>query len=148
MDGQSPRPNTASRGYPDHAYPHQELTGKIIEASFTVFRAFGYGFLESVYRRALAVELEYQGVRVAQEVRYEMFHRGVSVGVYKADLVAEQIVIVETKTGPRPDPHAPEQVLNCLCAAHLTLGLFVYFGPKGARVRRVIKSETGRVTYA
>lgn len=135
------------RRFPNHDYPHQELTGKVIAASFVVYRTFGYGFLESVYRRALAVELRYHGVNVAQEVPYELFHRGISVGVYKADLVVESIVIVETKTGAFLDPKAPEQLLNCMSAARLTLGLLLYFGPGGVRIKRVIKTDDGQVTY-
>ena len=145
-----PHADDGSRGlrrkYPDQDFPHQELTGRLIGASFVVFRAFGYGFLESVYRRALAVELNFQGVNVAQEVPYKLFHRDVCVGLFKADLVTESIVIVETKTGPFLDPKAGEQLLNCISAAHLTLGLLLYFGPRGVQVKRVIKSTDGDVT--
>src|SRR5689334_10965369 len=133
--------------YPEHDYPHQQLTGKIIAASYAVYRVFGYGFLESVYRRALAVELQYLGVKVAQEVPYELFHRGVGVGLFKADLVAENVVVVETKTGRTLDPSTYDQLLNCLCAARLTLGLIVYFGPNGVHVKRVIQSDDVRVTH-
>jgi len=92
-----------------------------------------YGFVESVYRRALCVELNHLGVSVAQEVPYELFHRGVSVGLYYADVVAESTLIVETKTGPIVDPAAAQQLLNYLCAARLTLGLLVYFSPTKQR---------------
>ena len=128
-------------GFPEEAFPLQALTGTIIASAFAVFRAFGYGFLESVYRRALAVELRHRGVRIEQEVKYELFHLGESVGCYKADMVADSRVIVETKTGLLPDPIAPIQLLNYLRAAQLTLGLVIDFGPRGARVRRVISSE-------
>ena len=50
------------REFPEARYPMQELTGRIIGASFVVHGEFGFGFLESVYRRALAVELRHQGV--------------------------------------------------------------------------------------
>jgi GxxExxY protein len=144
MDTHPNHSDPASRTFPEDEYPFQELTGTIIASSHAVFRAFGFGFLESVYRRALAVELRYRGVPVREEVRYELFHRGVSVGVYRADLVAESIVMVETKTGLFVDPVGPVQLLNCLCAARLTLGLLVHFGPNGARVKRVIAPTDGR----
>jgi GxxExxY protein len=147
MDTDRQRAGAAGREYPERDYPHQELTSKIIASSFAVFRTLGYGFLESVYRRALAVELHYCGVRIAQEVSYEIRYRGVSVGVYRADLVANSIVMVETKTGSFLDPTTPDQLLNCLSAAHLRLGLIVYFGPKGARVRRIIRSDDDRITH-
>ena len=100
--------------------------------------AFGSGFLESVYRRALVVEFRRRGVRVEQEVAYELFHHGEPVGYYKADLVVESQVIVETKTGLTLDPLGRIQLLNYLSAARLTLGLLIHFGPTGARVKRIV----------
>jgi GxxExxY protein len=136
--------NEPGRDFAADAFPLQALTGTIIAASFTVFTTFRYGFLEPVYRRALVVELRCRGVRVEQEVKYELFHLGESVGFYKADMVVDSRVIVETKTGPTRDPFAPIQLLNYLCAAGLTLGLVIHFGPTGARVRRVVSTNTSR----
>ena len=132
------------RGFSEQQYPHQALTGKIIASSYTVQRAFGFGLAESVYRRALVVELQYLGVTVAQEVPYELFHRGVSVGYYRADLVVESSLMIETKTGLVRDPNAARQLLNCMCAARLSLGLVVYFGPRGVTIKRVIASHSAR----
>jgi GxxExxY protein len=133
--------------FSDDRYPLQELTGKIIASAYAVYRVFGYGFLEHVYRRALAVELRYRRVDVAEEAPYELFHRGVPVGFYRADLIANARVIVEAKTGLVPDPIGPVQLLNCLRAADLLLGLFIHFGPTGARIRRVIASPDYRARW-
>ena len=133
------------RRFPDNSYPDQSLTRNIIACSFTVFREFGYGFLESVYRHALAVELGYRGIAVREEVPYELFHRGASVGRYRADLVAEARVIVETKTSLVLDPVARPQLLNCLCAARLPVGLILHFGPGGVQAKRVIMSNRSRL---
>lgn len=122
----------------DEAFPLNAVTGTIIAGAFSVFRTFGFGFVEPVYRRALGVDLDRRGVRVEQEVKYQLFHFGEPVGCYKADMVVDSRVIVETKTGLIVDPLAQIQLLNYLCAARLTLGLVVYFGPNGVRVRRVI----------
>jgi len=127
----------AETSFPLKKYPLQELTGRIIAASFAVHREFGFGFLEAVYRRALAVELQFQGISVAQEVPYELFYRGVSVGLYRADLVVDSQVIVETKTGLVFPRAAPAQTLNCVKAAGLSLGLVVHFGTS-VKVKRVI----------
>lgn len=122
----------------DEAFPLNAVTGTVIAAAFSVFRAFGYGFVEPVYRRALGVDLNRRGVRVEQEVKYELFHFGEPVGCYKADMIVESRVIVETKTGLIPDPLAQVQLLNYLSAARLPLGLVIYFGPKGVKVKRLI----------
>ena len=102
----------------------------------------GYGFLESVYRRALAVELRHRGIAVAEEVRYEVRHRGVAVGLYKADLVAESSVVLETKTGLSLDPVAPAQLLNYLRVSGLSVGLILHFGPRPI-VKRLVVSGHG-----
>jgi GxxExxY protein len=64
-----------------------------------------------------------------------------SVGFYRADLVVDSRVMVESKTGLVCDPIAPVQLLNCLGAAGLTLGLVIHFGPS-VSVKRVIASHT------
>src|SRR5688572_4768550 len=136
--GEPPR----SSEFPEDEFPLQAVTGTIIASAFSVFRKFGYGFLEPVYRRALAAELRHRGVRVDQEVHFELFHHSEPVGSYRADLIVDARVIVETKTGAGLDPNAPIQLLNYLCAARLSLGLVVHFGPKGARVKRVVASNS------
>lgn len=40
---------------------HAGITEKIIGAAFEVYRVLGYGFLESVYQKAMQVELQRQG---------------------------------------------------------------------------------------
>ena len=128
--------------FPEDEFPLQAVTGTIIASAFSVFRKFGFGFLEPVYRRALAAELRHRGVRVDQEVHFELFHHSEPVGSYRADLIVDARVIVETKTGAMLDPNAAVQLLNYLCAARLSLGLVVHFGPKGARVKRVVASNS------
>ena len=122
----------------DEAFPLEAVTGTIIAGAFSVFRAFGYGFVEPVYRRALGIDLTRRGGRVEQEVKYELFHFGEPVGCYKADMVVDSRVIVETKTGLILDPLAQVQLLNYLCAAQLPLGLVLYFGPRGVKAKRLI----------
>ena len=133
--------DSSDEKYPSDKYPLKDLTHRIIGACFTVQRAFGYGFLEAVYRRSIAVDLEYLGIPVKQEVRYELFHRGKSVGIYKADLVAGQ-VLIETKAGPSLPLGSQAQLLNCLSASRLRLGLLVHFGPRGAAIKRVVPTKT------
>jgi GxxExxY protein len=132
------------REFSEAKYPLQGLTRTVIAAAFTVFRKLGFGFNEAVYRRALAVELRYLGVTVREEVSYEVPYRGVCVGHYRADLVAGEAIIVETKTGVVVDPFAPEQLVNCLCAAKLRIGLVIDFGPRGARIKRCTAPLDGR----
>ena len=127
--------------YPEELFPLKALTGTIIASAFTVFNTLGFGFLETVYRRALVVELRHRGVWVDEEVFFNMTHRGEPIAKYKADVIAEKRVIVEAKTGRARDPNAPTQLLNYLSVAKIDIGLVVHFGPRGVQTKRVIATE-------
>jgi GxxExxY protein len=133
----------APRSFPETTYPDQRLTGLIVAAGYAVHRALGFGFLEAVYRKALVAELIHAGAHVEQEVRFDLTHRGIDVGIYRADIVAEGRVIVEVKTGLFPDPVAGPQLLNYLSASRLELGLVLNFGPD-LHIKRMIHSENAR----
>jgi GxxExxY protein len=120
--------------------PPASLTKAIIGCFFNVYRELGFGHAESVYARALVVELGGARLRTERETPFEIVYRGVPVGTYRADLIVERCVVVETKAGARLDPNSTPQLLNYLKASHLELGLILYFGPK-PEVKRVILSQ-------
>ena len=126
--------------YSEADYPEQRLSGLVMSSAYAIHRAFGYGFLESVYRRALTVELNHQGTEVRQEVPFALAHRGVPVGSYRADMVVGGRIIVEVKTGLLPDPVAAPQLLNYLSASGLEVGLVLHFGPD-LQIKRVVRSR-------
>jgi GxxExxY protein len=121
-------------------FPLRRLTSQAIGAFLDIYASLGYGFLESVYRRATAVELGYRGIPVREEVPFELFHRGVSVGVYRADLVVDAAVIIEIKAGRILDPVTPMQLLNYLKASRLPVGLILHAGPRPA-IKRIVASR-------
>ena len=122
------------------AYPLINLTRKIIGGFYSTYHDIRYGFLERVYQRGLTVELQHMGLQVQEEVRFEIYHRGVCIGVYRADHVVEGQVVLEIKTGPLLDPMAVQQCLNHLSVSKLPLGLVLYYGPKPL-VKRVVRTE-------
>ena len=56
------------------------LTERIIGLAMKVHRVLGPGFLESVYRKALLLELRSAGTRAEEEKRISVFYEGQSVG--------------------------------------------------------------------
>jgi GxxExxY protein len=133
----------SNASFPESDYPHQELTDQIIGAGYTVDRAFGFGFLERVYRRALVIELGHCGIAARTEVPFRLEYRGTPIGLYRADLVVDSKVIVEVKTGLLLDPAATPQMLNYLRASGLAVGLVLYFGPR-MKIKRLVNSRTLR----
>ena len=119
---------------------HGEITGKIIAAMYDVHNELGYGFLESIYKNAMAVALRELGLRVDRTVVYEVHYHGVLLGRYVADLVVELKVNVETKTARSIATAHTTQTLNYLKASGLEVGLALNFG-LSAQFKRIVLSQ-------
>jgi GxxExxY protein len=122
---------------------HSELTGKIIGAAIAVHRELGPGKLESVYERALAIELRAQRLPFRTQVPIPMLYRGESVGDFFADLIVDRKVLVELKAVDVLRSVHRAQVLSYLCATGLELGLLINFNVRVLKdgVRRLIHSR-------
>src|SRR5262249_51839115 len=121
----------------DASYKHSELTDSIIGVFYSVYNELGFGFLESVYRKALKLSLEEKGLRVEAEVPIPVFFRGTNVGDFRADLILNRLVLLELKTAETIVAAHEAQLLNYLRATTLELGLILNFGPK-PQVRRLL----------
>ena len=101
--------------------------------------ALGHGFLELVYKNALAEELTVSGLAVAKEKSFPVLYRGKQMGLYAADLVVEETVIIELKAVEILVQAHRAQVLNYLRASGLPVGLLLNFGQPKLDVKRVIR---------
>lgn len=117
----------------------EALTEIVIGAAFEVSSALGHGFLESVYKNALFEELIFRGVPAVKERQYPVVYRAKQVGLYVADLVVAENVIVELKTASALVPSHRAQVLNYLRASGLSVGLLLNFGTPKVEIRRVLR---------
>jgi GxxExxY protein len=113
------------------------LTEAVIGAAFEVSNVLGCGFLEKVYENALAIELRRGGHHLDQQRPIEVWYRGEMVGLYQADLVIDDDVVVELKVVRALDNVHRAQCMNYLRAANLERGLLINFGLPHIDVRRV-----------
>ena len=114
------------------------LTERVIKSFYSVYDDLGYGFLEAVYRNALAGDLTDKGIRCQQEAPFEVTHKGRVVGVYRADLIVEKCVIVEVKSSEFLPRTAERQLLHYLKATGIQLGYVFHFGPEAHFHRRIL----------
>lgn len=119
-----------SSNYNGTLYKHSELTEVIIGAFFAVYNALGYGFLEKVYANALKLELDRRGLKVQQEFPVSVRYLGQIIGEYYADLVVNDLVIVEIKATKALVQEHEAQLLNYLKATPYEVGLLLNFEPK------------------
>ena len=133
------------------------MTEKIIGCAMTVHRVLGPGFLESVYRNALAHEMRKAGIDFVREQELVVYYDGVDVGTFKTDFCAASVVIIEAKAVLNLASAHEAQLVNYLTATGLEVGLLLNFGasklefkrkhrtyrPKGESKEDCKKAETG-----
>jgi len=115
-----------------------DITSRIIGASYTVSNTLGHGFLEKVYENALFYELRKSGIFVEAQKKLLVFYESEIVGEYFADLFVENKIIVELKTAKNIDDSHLAQVMNYLRACNLHYGLVINFGKPHVEIKRVV----------
>jgi GxxExxY protein len=120
---------------------HADVTGSLIEAFYTVYRDLGYGFIERVYENAMAIAARALGLVIQQQLPIRVHYLGTVVGKYSADLVANNLVIVELKAAKELMKAHEAQLLNYLKATRYEVGLLVNFGPRPQHKRKVYENR-------
>ena len=106
----------------------KELTGKIIHAAYTVHNILKFGFLESVYQKALKKELVSMGLKCECEKPLDVYYKGEIVGHFVSDILVEDRVIIELKAVKALKDEHEWQLVNYLTATGLEVGLLINFG--------------------
>ena len=119
----------------------EKLTGSVIGAFFEVYNQIGFGFVESVYSKALEIELRERGHRVDREVSVPVHYKGIKLGGFRIDTLVDDKLIVELKSSQVLSPTAKRQLYNYLKATQLEVGLLLHFGPQPKFYREVSKNH-------
>src|SRR4030042_1503434 len=116
---------------------HEELTKTILAACFEVINELGAGFLESVYEKALLFALHQKGLKAIAQTPIEVLFRGQNVGQFYADILVEDVVLLEIKAVTALTPEHKAQLINYLKATGIDVGLLVNFGNPKLEYRRL-----------
>ena len=114
----------------------EEITHKIIGAAYKVFNALGFGFLESVYQKAMLIELSKSNLKVEVEKSLNVYYENQSVGEFFVDLFIDNTVVVELKSVQNLAKEHEVQLVNYLNGLKKEIGLLINFGPSGVQVKR------------
>lgn len=105
----------------------------IVGGFYAVYNDYGYGLSESIYARALELELELvdRGHQVVRELAVGVRYKGRHVGCQRLDMVVDNNrVVVEAKARDKLPPTAGPQLISCLHASPFHVGVLLHFGPK------------------
>ena len=129
-----------SRGKPKRELPnlkHARVTDIIIGVFYQVYGELGYGYLESVYRNALAIGLTAASLSLQREVPLTVYFQGQVVGTFRADFLVESVVLVEVKAVSTITDAHQAQLLNYLKCTDVEVGLILNFGERTSFKRLV-----------
>jgi len=115
---------------------HEEITHKIIGAAYQVYNALGFGFLETVYKKAMVIALTKDNLMVEEEKPLKVYFDGHIVGDFYIDLYVEDSIVVELKSVQNLTKEHEVQLVNYLNGMKKDIGLLINFGPSGVQVKR------------
>ncbi|MEO5571320.1 MAG: GxxExxY protein [Bacteroidia bacterium] len=116
---------------------YEESTRKIIGCAMKVHSTLGNGFQEVIYQRALAIEMEKQGLGFKREMEMTIFYEGIDIGTRRVDFFVEEFIMVELKAIIKLEEVHLAQAMNYCQAYNLPIGLLINFGSKSLEFKRV-----------
>jgi GxxExxY protein len=116
---------------------HSQITNKIIDSFYKVYNTLGYGFLEKVYENAMQIELISLGFEVKQQQSIKVYYKKKQVGDYYADLLVNNLVLIELKATENLIKEHEYQLINYLKATNIEVGLLLNFGKKPEFKRKI-----------
>lgn len=116
----------------------KDVTFKIIAAVIEVHKILGFGFLESVYEKALLKELLLRGLKAEAQKEIKVIYKNEVVGSYFADIVVNDEIILELKSVECLTNIHKAQLLNYLKGTGLRLGFLINFGKEKAEYKRLV----------
>ena len=103
-------------------------TKPILDSIYEVYKILGPGLLESVYERALMLELASRGIKAQNQVPVRTFYKGVDMDLdFRLDILVEDTFVIELKSVEQLLPVHEKQLLTYLKLSGKQLGLLVNF---------------------
>lgn len=114
----------------------EELIRCIIQCAYNVRVRLGAGFLESVYQKALMIELKENGIHAETEIPINVYYKNEVIGEFRADILVEESVIIELKAVQNLNRMHEAQLVNYLTATNIDNGLLINFGGEQLEIKR------------
>lgn len=124
----------------------EELIKMVIDCAANIRRQLGAGYLETVYKNAMLIELQKNGLAYEIEKPITVYYDGIVVGNFKADIVVKDQLILELKAVQTLNISHEVQLVNYLTATGVDNGLLINFGSETIQVKRKYRLYRKRFT--
>ena len=116
---------------------YEELTHKIIGCAMNVHSKLGPGFLEVIYQRSMAIEMEKQGLSFIREMSVKILYDNINVGYGRVDFFVENAVMLELKALTILEDAHIAQTMNYCKTFKLPSGILINFGKRSLEFKRI-----------
>ena len=114
----------------------------IISCALEIIKGIGHGLHEKPYENALAVEFRHRNIPFEQQKAFSVVWRNTQVGEFRPDLIAYEMVVIDTKTIDRITDVERGQMLNYLRITRLPVGLIINFKKPKLEWERIVLSPS------
>jgi GxxExxY protein len=118
-----------------------ELTHRIIGCAMRVHSTLGNGFQEVIYQRALAIEMQCEGLLFVRELEMPIYYREKEIGTRRVDFFVEKSVMIEIKAIEQLEEVHKAQAINYCEAYNIANGLLINFGGTSLEFKRVYNNR-------
>lgn len=105
----------------------ESVMSQTIGCAIAVHRALGPGFIESIYRKAMCIELESRNLAYERERSIRVTYKGVEIPGQRVDFIIEGLVVLELKAVASLDQVHRAQLISYLKTTGLHGGLLINF---------------------
>ena len=132
-----PNKPASTQGQLVDGFLYGDLTRRIIGCAMRVHSTLGNGFQEVIYQRALAIEMELEGLSFEREKEMQIWYRDRHIGTRRVDFFVEGKIMVELKAVIQLEDVHLNQAMNYLEAYGVDVGLLINFGARSLQFKRV-----------
>jgi iron complex transport system substrate-binding protein len=122
----------------------ETISADVVDAALRLHKELGPGLLETVYETVLAAQLSRRGYQVARQRPIDIEFDGMRFdAAFRADLVIDDVLVVEIKSVERLNAAHAKQLRTYLRLMNRPLGLLVNFGGETLKegLRRVVNNH-------
>jgi GxxExxY protein len=118
------------------------LTSKVIGIAIEIHKEIGPGFSESIYHRAMEIDLAEAGLSFVSEASLAVKYKDHVLGTFAADMIVEDGLLLEFKALENLPLISEIQVVQYLKASRLDIGLILNFGTATLQIKRKYRHHT------
>lgn len=119
------------------SFKYEDITRRIIGCAMKVHSFLGNGFQEVIYQRALAIEMDSDGLYYEREKEMPIIYKERNIGTRRVDFFVENKIMVELKAVIELEDVHLAQGKNYLEAYNMEVGLLINFGARSLQFKRL-----------